>query len=62
MADTFSAGDVYVSGINPVMVMGADALPGDWGIKGMEIKTYESDLLVDEDDDAVEEVENLDDE
>jgi DNA topoisomerase-6 subunit B len=62
MADTFSAGDVYVSGINPVMVMGADALPGDWGIKGMEIKTYESDLLVEEDDEAVEEVENLDDE
>ena len=62
MADTFSEDDVYVSGINPVMVMGADALPGDWGIKGMEIRTYESDSLEDDDDEAVEEVEILDDE
>ena len=62
MADTFSEDDVYVSGINPVMVMGADALPGDWGIKGMEIRTYESDSLEDDDDETVEEVEILDDE
>ena len=61
MADTFSADDVYISGINPVIVMGADALPGDWGIKGMDIVEYESDLVEDDDDDN-EEVENLDDE
>ena len=61
MADTFSADDVYISGINPVIVMGADALPGDWGIKGMDIVEYESDLVEDDDDDT-EEVENLDDE
>ncbi|MGI6009192.1 MAG: DNA topoisomerase VI subunit B [Methanomethylophilus sp.] len=53
MADTFDPDDVYVSGINPVYVMGAEALPGDWGIKGMEIT--ESDDFVPEDDSAEEE-------
>ncbi len=62
MADTFSVNDVYISGINPVMVMGADALPGDWGIKGMEVVEYESDLLTDDDEEATEEAEILDDE
>ena len=61
IADTFSVEDVYVSGINPVIVMGADALPGDWGIKGMDIVEYESDKLVDEEEDS-EEAEILDDE
>jgi len=61
MADTFSAGDVYVSGINPVMVMGADALPGDWGIKGMEIvETDEGDFVEEEEEEM--EAEDLGDE
>ena len=61
MADTFDADDVYVSGINPALVMGAEALPGDWGIKGMEI--IESDEIVpaDEEEEA-EEAEDLGDE
>ena len=53
MADTFDPDDVYVSGINPVIVMGAEALPGDWGIKGMEITETED--VVPEDDSAEEE-------
>ena len=61
MAETFSPDDVYISGINPVIVMGADALPGDWGIKGMEIVEYDSDVE-DDSDDETEEAENLDDE
>lgn len=61
MAETFSETDVYISGINPVIVMGADALPGDWGIKGMDIVEFESDL-VEDDDEGAEEVEDLDDE
>ncbi len=60
MADVFSIDDVYFSGINPVMVMGADPLPGDWGIKGMEITEYDSDYVEDNTDaEAVEEVEDL---
>ena len=63
MADTFTVDDIYVSGINPVIVMGAEALPGDWGIKGMDIVEYESDSVSDdEDENADEEAEILDDE
>ena len=62
MADTFDAEDIYFSGLNPAMVMGAELLPGDWGIKGMEIvQTDEGDYVEDEEEDA-EEVEDLDDE
>lgn len=43
MADTFDPDDVYISGINPVIVMGAESLPGDWGIKGMKITETEED-------------------
>ena len=63
MADVFSPDDIYVSGINPVIVMGADQLPGDWGIKGMEITEMDSDYVEDDTDaEAVEEVEDLGDE
>lgn len=48
MADTFSQEDVYISGINPAIVMGAEPLPGDWGIKGMEI-TEEEEAITEED-------------
>ena len=60
LADTFSADDIYISGINPVLVMGAEALPGDWGIKGLEIT--ESDDVVVEEEETAEEVEDLGDE
>ncbi len=58
MADTFDADDVYFSGLNPAMVMGADQLPGDWGIKGMEI--IQTDDYVEENyEEEKEEVEDL---
>jgi DNA topoisomerase-6 subunit B len=60
MADTFSQEDVYISGINPAIVMGAEPLPGDWGIKGMEI-TEEEEILS-EDDTLEEEEEELEEE
>ena len=60
MGDVFSSSDVYISGINPVMVMGAEMLPGDWGIKGMEITELDSDYVADDTDaEEVEEVEDL---
>ena len=63
MGDVFSSSDVYISGINPVMVMGAEMLPGDWGIKGMEITELDSDYVADDTDaEEVEEVEDLGDE
>ncbi len=64
LADTFDADDIYISGINPLMVMGADALPGDWGIKGLEIVESEDDYVQDEPEEEEEPVteEELDDE
>jgi DNA topoisomerase VI subunit B len=54
MSDTFNVEDVYISGINPVQVMGAEALPGDWGLKGLEI-TETDDYVEDPEDASAEE-------
>ena len=48
MADTYDADDVYVSGINPVLVMGAEALPAVWGLKGLDITETDENDFVDE--------------
>ncbi|MCQ2078731.1 MAG: DNA topoisomerase VI subunit B [archaeon] len=50
MADTFDPDDAYISGINPIIVMGAESLPGDWGIKGMKITESEEDYVQDSSD------------
>jgi len=62
MADTFDADDIYFSGLNPVIVMGAEMLPGDWGIKGLDIVQTSEDDLVPEDEEDTQEAEDLDDE
>lgn len=61
LADTFDIDDVYISGINPVVVMGAEMLPGDWGIKGLEILETNESVSVDEEEE-IEEAEDLGDE
>ncbi len=61
MADTFDADDIYFSGLSPAIVMGAEFLPGDWGMRGIEIiQTNEDDFI--EENEEEEEVEDLDDE
>lgn len=40
--DAFSETEVYVSGINPVDVMGADPLPGDWDLEGVNFTEVEA--------------------
>jgi len=62
LADTFSPEDVYVSGINPIIVMGAEGLPGDWGIKGLEILETDTDIEEEEQTEDTEEAEDLGDE
>ena len=62
MADTFDADDIYFSGLNPVMVMGAEMLPGDWGIKGMEIVESADDYVEEDEEKEDQEEEDLDDE
>ena len=43
MADVFDEDDIFISGLNPTMVMGADPLPGDWGIKDIDVTEIDSD-------------------
>ncbi|NLN71840.1 MAG: DNA topoisomerase VI subunit B [Thermoplasmatales archaeon] len=59
MADVFSPDDVYISGINPVIVMGADPLPGDWGIKGIEVTEIESEEDLIEEEEEEEEIQEV---
>jgi DNA topoisomerase-6 subunit B len=40
--DMFSETELYVSGINPVDVMGADPLPGDWDLQGVNFTETEA--------------------
>ncbi len=60
LSDVFEETDIFVSGLNPAMIMGADPLPGDWGIKGMEISESDSYPEEEEDDEEQEEVLNDD--
>lgn len=62
MAETFNEDDIYFSGLNPAMVMGAEALPGDWGIKGMEITQSDDDYVSDDEEEESMEAEDLGDE
>ncbi|MDR0198751.1 MAG: DNA topoisomerase VI subunit B [Methanomassiliicoccaceae archaeon] len=54
MADTFSESDIYLSGVNSAFVMGADPLPGDWGIKGMDITESDTDVAEEEEEEEEE--------
>ena len=56
MADTFAEEDIYISGISPVIVMGADPLPGDWGLEGLEITEEEEYSVEDNDEDEEDEI------
>ncbi len=40
--EAFAETEVYVSGINPVDVMGADPLPGDWDLQGVNFTEVEA--------------------
>jgi len=40
--EAFDEMDLYVSGINPVDVMGADPLPGDWDVAGVNFTEIEA--------------------
>ena len=40
--DTFTETEVFVSKINPVDVMGADPLPGDWDLQGVNFTEVEA--------------------
>ena len=35
--EAYEENEIYSSGINPVSVIGAEPLPGDWDVKGLNI-------------------------
>ena len=35
--EAYDENEVYVSGINPILVIGAEPLPGDWDVKALQI-------------------------
>jgi DNA topoisomerase-6 subunit B len=53
--------DLYVSGINPVMVIGAEPLPGDWDLD-VEPMEEEAEPEEEEDEEEAEDLEELEDE
>lgn len=48
-ADVYQEVELYVSGINPVDVMGADPLPGDWDVEGLNFTETEAEEPEEED-------------
>ncbi|MCL2607234.1 MAG: DNA topoisomerase VI subunit B [Methanomassiliicoccaceae archaeon] len=62
MADVFSEADIYLSGVNSAFVMGADPLPGDWGIKGMDVTESDVDVAAEEEEEEEEYPEDDDEE
>lgn len=52
--DAFSETELYVSGINPVDVMGADPLPGDWDLEGVNFTETEAPVAEKAEDDEEE--------
>lgn len=45
--DDYTENEIYISGINPAIVIGAELLPGDWGIKTFEFETEEQEAETD---------------
>jgi DNA topoisomerase-6 subunit B len=39
--DDYTENEIYVSDINPLLVLGAEPLPGDWGIRAFEVEEEE---------------------
>ncbi|MDI3483243.1 MAG: topoisomerase subunit [Candidatus Methanomethylophilaceae archaeon] len=57
MADVFDETAIFMSGLDPAMIIGADPLPGDWGIKGMEINEIEATVKEEVEEEVEEEIE-----
>lgn len=39
--DDYTENEIYISDINPLLVLGAEPLPGDWGIRAFEVQEEE---------------------
>ncbi|MGD0057132.1 MAG: DNA topoisomerase VI subunit B [Methanomassiliicoccales archaeon] len=47
-ADAYEENEIYASGINPVFVIGADPLPGDWDVDALAVTEVEAPEAVEE--------------
>ena len=51
--EDYDENEIYASGINPVLIIGAEPLPGDWDVKGMQITESEGAPVQEEEDEEV---------
>lgn len=51
--DDYDENEIYASGINPVFIIGAEPLPGDWDVKGLQITESEEAPVVEDEDEEV---------
>lgn len=51
--EDYDENEIYASGINPVFIIGAEPLPGDWDVKGLQITESEEAPVVEEEDEEV---------
>jgi DNA topoisomerase-6 subunit B len=47
-AEGYEENELYASGINPIFVIGADPLPGDWDVGALAITEVEAPEAVEE--------------
>ena len=51
--DDYDENEIYASGINPVFIIGAEPLPGDWDLKGLQITESDEAPVVEDEDEEV---------
>jgi len=51
--DDYDENEIYASGINPVFIIGAEPLPGDWDVKGLQITESVEAPVVEEEEEEV---------
>ena len=51
--DDYDENEIYSSGINPVFIIGAEPMPGDWDVKGLQITQSEEAPVPEDEDEEV---------
>ncbi|MHC1708849.1 MAG: DNA topoisomerase VI subunit B [Methanomassiliicoccales archaeon] len=51
--DDYDENEIYASGINPIFIIGAEPIPGDWDVKGLQITESDEAPVVEDEDEEV---------
>ncbi len=51
--DDYDENEIYSSGINPIFIIGAEPMPGDWDVKGLQITESEESPVPEDEDEEV---------